>query len=603
MTTSVPVYALDFETYFSLKERVSVTTLGIKAYIRHPKFEATVVSVLGDDGFEFVGHPSEFDWNILCGKHVISHNASFDASIYHEGVALGWWPEVAYHQWDCTADLCAYHGIPRSLAGAAKCLYNEEVSKSVRASMSGKEFSTLTPEEKEELFDYALGDVHMCLRFWKTLAASWPEQEARISRHTRQVTLRGIPVNERKISDALDCVGKEIHARESIVPWSDTAKIFSQKALAQACRDIGIDPPKSMNKKDPETIKWVAQHGDKAPFIRAISELRTLNSLQERLRKLRDSVIDGRASFGLMYSAAHTRRWGGGGGAFNGQNMNSTETFGINLRHVIEAPPGKTFIIADLSQIEVRVLLYLAGDKRMLDKIREHDDIYQAFAEEFGMWDSSKGRLRSDPTIRKLVKAIVLGCGFSAYPNAFASMSGMSIQEATHAVHTYRTSMRRVVAFWEKCVSAAKSYDGSRPQIRTVDGKLVTVPADSTYRVKLPSGNVLNYRNHRLDGEDVLAEVMTPKGFRTARLWAGVLSENATQATARDVFAEKLLEIENTFPGSIIYHVHDEVILEVPDSDVDAALDRVTRILSSPPDWCRSLPLACEAHASKLYDK
>lgn len=599
---TIPDYALDFETYYSKSDGASVSLTGIKAYVRHPKFSAYMISVVGDDGYKFVGHPKDFDWSVLNGKHIVSHNASFDASIYEEGVKLGWWQKINHAGWDCTADLCAYFGIPRSLSSASNFLFSEEVSKEVRGKMQGKEMDSLSEEEKQELLEYALQDSVLCLRVWKELSPKWPESERLLSRHTREVVCRGIPLDEGGLCDAINHVNQEIWEREQQIPWFGEEKTLSPKALAQACRSMGIEPPKSMDKRNPDTKKWLETNGDAAPFAKATSEYRSLVALQKRLKKLQDTVVDGRAHFGLMYCAAHTRRWGGGGGAFNGQNMHNGEFFGVNLRKILKTKPGNVFISADLSQIEVRVLMYLAGDKDMLQVIRAHSDIYQAFAERFGMWTSPDIPLKTNPKVRKLVKAIVLGCGFGAYPKAFSIMSGMDMRDAAFAVDTYRRAMRPVVAFWSKCLEACKGYDGNKPQIKNVNGKPILFPPDSCYRVRLPSGNEINYRNHRVEGEEILAKVFTEKGLRDIRLWSGLLAENATQATARDIFGDMLLRIEKEFPGKIIYHIHDEVLLEVTEDEAQSVKDRLEEIMSTPPEWCKSIPLACEASISNTYE-
>ena len=68
-------YAIDFETYYD--DECSITELGIMNYVRHPQFEAYLVSIIGD-GFSWVGEPKEAPWELLHGQQLIAHNASFD---------------------------------------------------------------------------------------------------------------------------------------------------------------------------------------------------------------------------------------------------------------------------------------------------------------------------------------------------------------------------------------------------------------------------------------------------------------------------------------------------------------------------------------------
>ena len=110
-------YALDFESYYD--KECSIKTLGPIGYFSHPQFDAYMVSVVGDDGFSFVGHPKDFDWSLLENNFVLSHNASFDETLYFFGVTKNWWPEVKPLKWFCTADMAAACGYGRSLKAAA----------------------------------------------------------------------------------------------------------------------------------------------------------------------------------------------------------------------------------------------------------------------------------------------------------------------------------------------------------------------------------------------------------------------------------------------------------------------------------------------------
>ena len=106
-------YALDYETYYD--KSCSIRTIGPLGYFSHPEFDAYMVSVVGDEGTSFVGHPKDFEWSKLKGQRVLSHNASFDETLYLFGVEKGWWAHVDYAEWHCTADLSAYCGHPRAL--------------------------------------------------------------------------------------------------------------------------------------------------------------------------------------------------------------------------------------------------------------------------------------------------------------------------------------------------------------------------------------------------------------------------------------------------------------------------------------------------------
>ena len=137
-------YALDFETYYD--KECSIQVLGPLGYFNHHDFDAYRVSIWGDEGTRFVGHPKDFEWEKLKDNRVLSHNASFDETLYFVGVEKGWWPKVDFAEWHCTADLAAYCRLPRSLKGSTTELFNLEISKETRDNMSGKKWEDMSEE-------------------------------------------------------------------------------------------------------------------------------------------------------------------------------------------------------------------------------------------------------------------------------------------------------------------------------------------------------------------------------------------------------------------------------------------------------------------------
>jgi DNA polymerase len=81
--------------------------------------------------------------------------------------------------------------------------------------------------------------------------------------------------------------------------------------------------------------------------------------------------------------------------------------------------------------------------------------------------------------------------------------------------------------------------------------------------------------------------------------WGGKLCENLVQATARDVFGECLLRLEDA-GLDILAHVHDEVILEV---DKDVTCDDVNRLMAVTPEWLEGCPIEAESQDAECYKK
>ena len=343
---------------------------------------------------------------------------------------------------------------------------------------------------------------------------------------------------------------------------------------------------------DKDANKWITEHGQKYKWIGAVRDYRRINSLKKKLESFRNATMSDDRYYGnIMYWGATTGRFSGGGGNLNLQNLPRGETFGVDLRKMISPKPDKRLVVADLSQIEVRTLCWLAGDTRMLEEIRNCDDIYEAFAIRFGMWSSRKGVLKDkDPALRHKVKTMVLGCGYGAYVTRFSEMSGMSIKEAEKAVKMYREHMNMVVRLWNVYQRKAHTcYTVVEP-----------------FEIALPSGRSLNYgllKCHLTDGRRSILSMLARGAKKTpVRIWGGLLAENASQALARDVFSDIMLRLEER-GLKVIFHVHDEVVIEADKDEADDVLNDVIDIMRTPPEWLPDLPLDAEGKVITRYEK
>lgn len=583
-------YALDFETYYD--KSCSIKTLGPLGYFAHPDFDAYMVSVVGDEGTSFVGHPKDFDWSKLEGQQVLSHNASFDQTLYLFGVKKGWWPSVEYAQWHCTADLAVYCGLPRSLKGATGEIFDLEVSKETRDSMKGKRWEDMPEDFREEVSEYALKDSELCLKLWQELNDKWPEREQQISSIGRKGLQRGIPIDVSLLKKQREIISQSRFDAENQIPWIEDFPPLSRKAFNAECRKIDIEPPASLALSSEEANDWVNLHSKDYPWIESVRDFRRINAIKRKLDSFDYATLsDGRFYGGLMYFGAHTGRWSGSGGNLNLQNLPRGDMFGVNLRHLISPGKERKLIVADLSQIEVRTLCWLAQDDETLDEIKKSDDIYEAFAVRFGKWTPEKGALKDeDSKLRHMVKQMVLGCGYGASANKFSIISGMSLEDAHAAVSLYRNKLNKVVRLWN-----------------TLQRKMhIAYARKEDFKLTLPTGRALNYGKitTALQNGRRSYIAMVNKGSKKIpmRLWGGLLAENLSQALAREIFADMLLRIEEA-GVKIIFHVHDEFIIEADEKEADKTLETVIESMSKAPEWIPDIPLAAEGKILDRYEK
>lgn len=584
---------VDFETYYDGK--CSVSVLGTRAYFEHPDFDAYMVSILDDD-FQYVGPPEAAPWGRITGpgSHWISHNASFDECLQRWLVEKGKVPANALPEtWDCTADMVAYLGVPRSLKASCKAVLGLDLSKDTRDSMKGKRWEDMTPEFRQEVVDYALDDCVYARKLWDKVSHLWPEMERRLSRQSRASGWRGVPVNEEKLAAAIETLETRLITALDGLPWtSDGEKALSTIALAKACREHGVEPPRSVAVDNEDAEAWLRRYADTpcATWVHAIRNYRSGNTLLKKLHAIKERTFGGRMDFNLKYAGAHTLRWSGGGGV-NMQNLPRAPMFGVDVRAIFEAPAGKVFIIADLSQIEPRVLHCLAGDAEFIRRLRADPraDLYDVQARRWEMYSDPAPLKEGSPKIRQTVKTLNIGLGYCMRAGRFAAVTGMPYEQADKWVQFYHRKNPLICRLWETLMGAFIDSEHS---------------ADKSFHMALPL-RTMRYRQVRSVGGPTCVMNRGDK-FLRQRIWPGVLVENLVQAFARDVFATKLLDIEDA-GYDITFHVHDEVVVEVEEERAEAALEEIVTIMSRDVTWCAEagldLPLNAEGDISKHFKK
>lgn len=610
-------FAIDYETFYSTK--CSVKTLPPEIYTRHPDFVAYMVSIVGP-GVEYVGIPENAPWKEIDGHIWVAHNAAFDRQVHRaacptDGVHWG-----QPSKWICTANMAAYFQIGRSLKAAVKECFDIDMDKGVRTAMRGKLPEDLSVSEMDALEDYALEDSKLCLRLYHHLAPHWPEIEQQVSEHTISMGFKGIHLNlsELEKQRALLTIARQ-EALDAL-PWYPERKPLSIPAFHAQCDIAEIPRPSTTAVDSEEFPAWLEIYAEEAPWALALGSLRRSNralkivELLDRkaaavcsptpggFLKLPNKVAESGekrgqlapwCQFALKYfGAGATGRWSGAAG-FNIQNLKREEDeFGANLRHLIIPAPGRAFVGADLSAIEPRCLAWLCHDWDFLSLVEGGMDVYEAHARATMGYMDTRPLKDVDPKLRGICKARVLGLGYGAGPDRFVSMAktlaglDITLEESERIVADYRGSNPRVVRFWKQIDQDLRKSSG-RNESELVFG--------------LPSGRSMRYsRPGRSEGSN-WAEV----GGSARRFWGSKLVENLCQGMARDVLAKKIIELEEAgLP--VIFHVHDEVICEIPMESKDQMEQdrlRVEQIMSSRVDWAKKLPLAAEAHVMRKYTK
>ena len=321
------------------------------------------------------------------------------------------------------------------------------------------------------------------------------------------------------------------------------------------------------------------------------------------------------------------------------------------LRGTITVPKGSKMVVADYSNIEGRVLAWMAGEDWKLKAFRAYDagtgpDLYKlTYSRAFNVPVETVTKAQ-----RQMGKVLELAMGYGGGVGAFVTfargygvdlndmaegLKGVIPPEVTHdaerlyewAVDNKRTgglshgvwvacdSVKRlwraanagIVSLWgaagEACLTAVKEK-GVRVPI-ALGGKVYAVMRGSWLLVHLPSGRFICYPAARIDESGASITYMGVNQY--TRKWgrietfAGKAVENLTQAVACDVLCHALPIVSDAGYKPILT-VHDEILTEAPDTP-EFNHKKLEVLMSTNPPWAMGLPLSADGFDSYRYHK
>ena len=291
---------------------------------------------------------------------------------------------------------------------------------------------------------------------------------------------------------------------------------------------------------------------------------------------------------------------------------NVTQVLSELIRTAFVADESKIFHVCDFSAIEARVIAWLAGENWVLDVFREGGDIYCATASRmFGVPVEKHGanaHLRQKGKISVL--ALGYGGGISALEAMGGSKMGLSIDEEKATVRQWREANPRIVRLWTILEKAAFTAIKTGETVTIHRGLkvgyrwgmlLITLPSGRT--ICYPRARVATELNDGWRGDHEIIEYeglnQTTKKWETVRTYGGKLTENIVQAIARDILGVVMLRAKRE-DLPIVFHVHDEIVCEVPES---RPLSDVEALFSETISWCPDLPLKGAGYSTPYYLK
>lgn len=673
-----PTLWIDIETYSS----EDIRTAGLYKYMEAPDFEILLIAYAWDDDPVRVldmydSGDRENLSHIVAGLNdpqvlKVAHNNAFERTAFCRQFGAYMPPE----QWDDTMILAAMNGLPMSLdaAGAALQLPEQKIKegatlisyfcKPCKPTLTNggrtRNLPEHAPDKWERFKTYAGRDVTVMRTIYKRLRGyKVTDFERRIGALDARINERGVLV--------------DLELAEAAIAVDDAFRAEHSEELR---RLTGLDNPNSVAQLK-EWLEAVGVYADslnkatvaelvgdtKDPTVQRVLELRQLlgkTSTTKYKAMTASACKDGRVrGITQYYGAARTGRWAGR--LVQLQNLPQNHLDQIDkvrelvrrrdldtlelafdsvpdvlsqlIRTAFVAKPGHTFLVADYSAIEARVIAYLAGEAWRMETFANGGDIYCSSASQMFKVPVVKHGINGH--LRQKGKIAELACGYGGGVGALkafgADKMGLTEDEMQQIVTQWRQASPTIPQLWRRVENAAKAAIEGRGRSVGVSGKIydperarenerLTGAREGTFspffngrpvcvfkrdadalRCTLPSGRVLSYWGARIeDGSIVfMGQNQTTRKWEKTETWGGKLVENIVQAFARDCLAVAMDRL--TAEGfEIVFHVHDEVIVEAPDG---SRWEDVAEVMGRPIDWAPGLLLRGDGYETKFYMK
>ena len=600
------IITIDFETYYD--KHYSLSKLTTEEYIRHYEFEVIGVGVKLNDlpTVWFSGSPEdvhdfllEFPWG---DSIAVAHNAMFDAAI------LNWVFHIKPAAWFDTLS-------------AARALDGLEVSGSLKACAErygigekgtevvdalGKKRNQFTHAELRQYGEYCKNDCELTFMLFLIYADRVSEVELKlidltIRMFSEPVLDLDLPLLELHLDEVRHRKQELLQACEA-----DQETLNSNPKFADLLRALGVDPPMKNSpatgketyafaKNDQEFLA-LADHPNEAVQAVVAARLGTKSTLEEtRTERFIEIAKRGPLPVPLRYYAAHTGRWGGAD-KLNLQNLPSR---GQNtLKQAIRAPEGFIMVDCDSSQIEARVLAWLAGQSDLVEQFAQGKDVYKYMASK--IYNKPVEDITKEE--RFMGKTVVLGCGYGLGHVKFQSFLkaagvDLSLQECKDIIDIYRDTGDKIVALWKQGQKALEAIYNEQTCVFGVQPQAVYIDTDDdgSTGFRLPSGYMLKYPGLEKDSDGQFS--YKSRSGRT-KIYGGKVVENVVQALARCVVGEQIVMISEQYRP--ILTVHDAVAIIAEEDDFDA-VHYVETCMRTVPEWAAHLPVNCESGRGQTY--
>ena len=584
-----------------------------ESYIRDPRFEAHGASIKWSPESVSVWYDepnlrkvlSTVDWSDV---FLISHHAQFDHLILSHHFSVH--PRMS----GCTLSMARLLlGNHLSVAlDAVRKHFGMPLKTTPYGLFKGKRWSELPQSTRDLIAAGACDEVESIWKLFNILGKDFPRDEyesvdTTIKMFTEPMLQADIPMLGKVWSGENT---KKASCMEELGVTSEDLQ--SADKFAELLRAEGIEPQQKQGKKG---LIWAFAKTD--PFMKELQndEDERIQTLVEARLGAKSTLIQTRAEtigwmarrgllcIYLRYAGAHTSRWSGGDGA-NWQN-------GVPaINEAVIPPEGYVAARPDASQIECRILNYIAGQTDKIDDFRLGRDPYVGVAEAFCGHPVNK---TDHPELRQAGKVVELQAGYGSggekIRTTLRNKAGILIspEEGEKYKWAYRNTHPAVTDLWKTGGRMLARLAGGPP----IEWGPCTI---KDHRIYLPNGIPLIYEmlefHHPEPDEEVgpydhdgFWRLKTRDGWQ--KMYGAKLVENYIQALARVVISQAMNRITRMkMPLRVVNMRHDDLWLCIKkDGHEQEYLDVCMNEMKRTPDWLPGLPLNCEGSLGERYSK
>jgi DNA polymerase I len=505
----------------------------------------------------------------------IAHNAKFDAKFIKHNLGVdivGLFDTLLASQLVSAGDIEERHGL-EAIAGR---YLNEAVDKSERLSnwefelseaqleYAARDAAVLIPL-RERLIDRikSLGLIQCAqLEFECVMPVVDLELAGFYMDKTRWLEqLRVVGEKRAELANELqEMLGEGVAQASLFGPARANINLDSQQQVTEAMNRLGIPLPDS-------TRNWKLQPlAAQYPVVAKLLEYRTM---QKALTSYGENMIEfinprtGRLHADFRQIGAPTGRF-----ACTNPNIQQVPHAVEYRRCFLGHPDGRTLVIADYSQIELRILAEFSGDQAFIDAFRSGADLHRVTAAQVFNVASDQVTKEQRDFAKRLNFGVVYGIG----AQRFSMMTGLGVPEAENVLRRYFATYRGLDAYLRESANRAVS----EKEARTGSGRLVRFNYDPSDRQQV-SMTQRNGKNAPIQGTS--ADILK----RALRILSDELRENS---------------------ASIVNIIHDEIVVEVDADEAEAVAQVVERAMcAAGEEYLTTVPVKVESQIACEWTK